>query len=107
MALDDANRTPIKYKYKSGGTDDYPYTGNRLVEGNYISSFPIPATEFTGTEGRYTDPNLHRRIDNTHDAVNPPEYQNRDYTLHIQKYNSYRTITHYYHDEDSTESEIP
>lgn len=54
-----------------------------------------------------THPNLHTRIE-PHDP--PPESREvrpADYDLTVQNVNSYRTTHKHYHDEESSESEIP
>lgn len=54
----------------------------------------------------FTNPNLHRRINNDGDII-PPELKPRQYNLSIYGYNSYRGIDITLHDEDSTDVEIP
>lgn len=53
-----------------------------------------------------TNPNLHRRID-PQPPTDPTELKPRDYMLAVHGYNSYRTITQYLHDEESTTDETP
>ena len=54
-----------------------------------------------------TKPNLHRRIDEDLAVLQPDQIQKDTYTLLVAGTNSYRATEHYYHDEDSTTSEIP
>lgn len=54
----------------------------------------------------FTNPNLHRRINNDGHIIDP-ELKPRQYNLSISGYNSYRGVDITLHDEDSTTSEIP
>ena len=54
----------------------------------------------------FTNPNLHRRINNDGKVIDP-ELKPRQYNLSISGYNSYRGVDVTLHDEDSTASEIP
>lgn len=54
----------------------------------------------------FTNPNLHRIVD-PQDPQDELEVRPRDYILSIQGYDSYRTTEVFYHDEESTTSEIP
>lgn len=64
------------------------------------------AVLYTGEETSFTNPDLHRRIDN--EVVLPiPHTAPNTYTLSIQGVNSYRTTEQHFHDEESTTSEIP
>lgn len=55
----------------------------------------------------FTHPNLHRRIDPQSPDDDSLEYHPREYSLGISSVNSYRTTTIHYHDEETTEDEIP
>jgi len=55
----------------------------------------------------YTYPNLHRRIDNKSTPLQEGEVAPDTYNLTVSGVNSYRTTESFYHDEDSTTSEIP
>lgn len=54
-----------------------------------------------------TKPNLHRRIDQDLSELQPDQVSPDTYSLLVAGTDSYRNIKHYYHDEDSTTSEIP
>lgn len=54
-----------------------------------------------------TKPNFHRRIDEDLTVLQPDEVAKDTYSLQVSGLNSYRNTEHYYHDEDSTTSEIP
>jgi hypothetical protein len=54
-----------------------------------------------------TDPNLHRRIDEDLTPLEPEQVEKDTHSLLVAGTNSYRHTTHYYHDEESTTSEIP
>ena len=54
-----------------------------------------------------TNPNLHRRIDEDLTPLEPEQVEKDTHFLLVAGTNSYRHTTHYYHDEDSTTSEIP
>ena len=56
----------------------------------------------------FTNPNLHRRVDNEIAPTDPKEVRPRTYEIGVwDGVNSYRTEEVYYHDEESTTSEIP
>lgn len=57
-------------------------------------------------EATYTDPNLHRRIEREPE-LEPQQTEPSKYKVGVFGVNSYRIIKSYYHDEESTESEIP
>lgn len=75
-------------------------------EGNTVEFVLIgegSAVPFEGTEGDYTNPNLHRRID-PQDRESPEESR-RQYMLSIQNLNSYRlTKINTYGDENIDET---
>lgn len=54
-----------------------------------------------------THPNLHTRIEPHEPTPESGEVHPRDYDLTVQNVNSYRTTHKHYHDEESSESEIP
>lgn len=54
-----------------------------------------------------THPNLHTRIDPHEPSPESGEVKPADYYLTVQNVNSYRTTIKYYHDEESSDSEIP
>lgn len=54
-----------------------------------------------------TKPNLHRRIDDDLSELEPGEVAKDSHSLQVSGVNSYRSVEHYYHDEESTTSEIP
>ena len=54
-----------------------------------------------------TKPNLHRRIDDDLSVLKPGQVRKDTHSLLIGGTNSYRSTEQYYHDEDSTTSEIP
>lgn len=54
-----------------------------------------------------TAPNLHRRIDEDLTVLKPGQVEKDTHSLLVAGTNSYRHTTHYYHDDDSTTSEIP
>lgn len=56
----------------------------------------------------FTNPNLHRRIDNDIAPEDEKEVKPRTYNIGVwDGQNSYRTEHIYYHDEESTTCEIP
>lgn len=54
-----------------------------------------------------TGPNLHRRLDSDNEEIEEPMIAPNTYTIGVYSTNSFRTIDHKYHDEDSTTSEVP
>lgn len=66
-----------------------------------------PATQAEiDKEATYTDPNLHRRIENEPE-LEPQQTEPSEYSVGVFNLNSYRIKKSYYHNEESTESEIP
>lgn len=63
--------------------------------------------EMVKDEFGYTNPNLHRRVDASHDHIPANESSPRNYELGIYNLNSYRTVTRHTHDEESETCEIP
>ena len=54
-----------------------------------------------------TDPNLHRRIDEDLTVLQPEQVEKDTHSILIGGTNSFRSTEHYYHDEESTTSEVP
>lgn len=63
--------------------------------------------EMKKDEFGYTNPNLHRRVDESFDHIPANESSPRNYELGIYNVNSYRTVTMHKHDEESETSETP
>ena len=83
-----------------------------LDEGGITVTFiNAPANEssvvITYSSSGYTNPNLHRRIDNEDTPKQEGEVAPDTYNLTVCGVNSYRTTTHTIHDEDSDSSEVP
>lgn len=115
------------YTDLDGNTFTYPTLGIPPVDSDppiYDSAVAQPLTSEDAARDKlgFTNPNLHRRLDNKDHSdsastmkVTPKsqsipkgaELDLRNYTLQIHKVNSYRTVEYILHDEDSTTSEIP
>lgn len=54
-----------------------------------------------------THPNLHTRIEPHEPSPDSGEVRPSEYDLSVQGVNSYRTTKKHYHDEESSDSEIP
>lgn len=68
---------------------------------------PLTSEEEAKDTLGFTNPNLHRRID-PHTPTDTKEVKPREYIIGVyDKINSYRTTQIFYHDEESTTSEIP
>lgn len=68
---------------------------------------PLTPEEEAKDQLGFTNPNLHRRID-PQTPADPKEVRPREYTIGVYDgINSYRTTQIFYHDEESTTSEIP
>lgn len=107
MALYSDDKLKSTYTTSDGAIHDYPYTGNRIKEGDYISSHIAVAEKIT-SETNPTNPDLHRRINTDNgDTKIPPEYETRKYSLFIQDVDSYRTIEKITHDDNTDDSERP
>lgn len=63
------------------------------------------AEDLLRDENGFTNPNLHRRVETTPPVS--PQVFSTTYTIEIESTNSYRTTQQYFHDEESTISEIP
>lgn len=72
--------------------------------GHYVED---PSEELTKDTIGFTGPNLHRRIDPQQPPESSPCLSPNSYSLGIYGMDSYRTVTEYVHDENSTTSEIP
>lgn len=68
---------------------------------------PASAEDIEKDEEGITKPNLHRRIDEDLTVLQPDEVEKDTHSLQVSALNSYRSTTQYYHDEESTTSEIP
>lgn len=54
-----------------------------------------------------TTPNLHRRLDMQYTQPSVEEYKPDTYEIFVSGTHSFRTTTHYMHNDNSTESEVP
>jgi len=68
---------------------------------------PATAEDLVRDASGITKPNLHRRINNDLTVLGEDEVEKDTYLLTVQGTNSFRNTEHYYHDEDSNDSEIP
>ena len=69
--------------------------------------FATPATQAEiDKEATYTNPNLHRRIETDISPVGEQTAPS-EYSVGVFGKNSYRVVKSYYHDENSTTSEVP
>ena len=70
---------------------------------------PQPATteDIEKDEEGITTPNLHRRHDDDLSVIQPQQVAKDKHSIFVGGTSSYRGIEHFYHDEESTTSEIP
>lgn len=79
-----------------------PNAPEPMAQGDAILATPAEVAK----EATYTDPNLHRRIEDS-PALEEGQTAPTDYSVGVFGLDSYRVRKTHYHDENSTESEIP